>query len=74
MCDIVPLMKGISFWLTLELGRIVDICCIWERCRLKHGKEAWGQVGTGNVRLVGSMCQLTPFSVGDLLVNVLPVW
>jgi len=63
--DIVPPMKGVSFWLTLELVRIVDFCCVWGWYRQKHDKVAWGQVGTCSVGLVGSMCQLISFSVGD---------
>jgi len=67
-------MKGNSFWLTSEIVRIVDFCCVWGWCRLKYKNVARGQVGTCSVGLVGSMCQLTPFLVCDLLVIVLPVW
>jgi hypothetical protein len=27
-CDIVPLLKDTSFWLILELARIVNFCCV----------------------------------------------
>jgi len=32
-----------------------------------------GKVGTSSLGLVGSVCQLIPLSVGNLLVNFLPV-
>ena len=69
-CDIVPPMEDISSWLTLELVRIVDFCCVggwW--CSLKLENVARGPVDTRSVRLVDPVCQLTPLSVGNLLAN-----
>jgi len=54
-------MKDTSFWLTLELVRIVDFCCVRKQCSLKHEKVKSGQVGTRNVGLVWPVCQLTLF-------------
>jgi len=53
--------------------RIVDFCRVWGWCSLKHEKVAPWEVGTRSVGLVGSICQLTPLSVGSLWVNFLPV-
>jgi len=67
-------MKGTSFWLTLELVRTVGFCCVWGWYNLKHEKVARGQIGTSNVRLVGSVCQLVPLSISNWLVNFSSVW
>jgi len=73
-CDIVSPTKDTSFWLSLELVRTADFCCVWGWCSLKHEKATRGQVGTLRVRLVQAVCQLILLSIGDLLVNFLPVW
>jgi hypothetical protein len=70
ICGSVPPMKGTSFCLTLEPVRVVDFCCVWGWCSLKHEMEARWQVGTRSVVPFGSMCQLSPLSVGSLWVKV----
>jgi len=37
--------EGCLLWLTLERVGIVDCCCVWEWCSIKHEKMARRQVG-----------------------------
>ena len=74
-CDIVPSMWYCAtheeYLLMANFGACEN-CSLLLRLRIlqfKHEKLARGPAGTRSVGLVGSVCQITPLSFGNLLFN-----